>query len=703
MSKHIFLRLLLVEVCAVTIHLLMIYFLAANLFMENQSLAGRKYGIFLFILPWLPSIIIIPHEIYYNSCLVKCYNRWVSALIGVLVFPILPIMIFLKMVNTKEDLDYVHRFIRLHDIRNIIVMNINLIVNLLLVVQDASNYSTDACLSDDLGRLACVSSPLILNSMLSVFLLLFSGISNYLYIKPTGLIHENIVQTLQFFPFLISDVMFKVGTYAYIFAYIDYWASIPMICLLFSNIITYGYFHSIEIPDAKDDADGRDAGGDAAYVLIWTGNQWMHSKSSKDSSEKTEIKSYQKLSPKLKGVISLFLHFPIDKPIISVKWSIFCSYLSCAILSAAVIVIYILVNYITSYNYFQNKLNNDKFNRVTLLLLTFSACHPLFLILTKRNFYCILKICFGFILFVFLISMTISINFMVYFNEVNSKIFIYTLSSTSNVTSINTAEIQYNAIDLQDRYNTGQIYWDLSCQNKVSANKSLLFINNECDIIFKNLTLPYIIVEHKDLRSSSPKYRTITYKQFKNIKEFVMLTGNLFTSTIKPSPDLLKKHVNCSNSSVVHINYSGHKKLTSKYMDNSGHITENIVIFLDSVAADVYVSCYSLLPSLKFVLKEQELTPFPLSISKKESSNVCCLNNTHSLSLFGSCKEKDLLRPSQSHSYKLGKCSRLNTQDFVSLHLMGSCLHYIFFRSLCSNFVLLENCNYSFCNFEGKF
>ena len=98
---------------------------------------------------------------------------------------------------------------------------------------------------------------------------------------------------------------------------------------------------------------------------------------------------------------------------------------------------------------------------------------------------------------------------MLNFNEVDRKIFLYTISSTSNVSSVNTTEIQYHDImDLQNRYNTSQIDWDLSCVNKVYGNNNLLFINDECDFMFKNLTLPYIIVEHKDLRSSSGINRT---------------------------------------------------------------------------------------------------------------------------------------------------------------------------------------------------
>ena len=711
MSKVTFLRLILIEICATSVHMIINFLLAANLPLKNQRSSTAYYGIFCLLLPWIPSLFIIPHEIYYKSCLLTNNNKLLILIVGIVFFPILPFILFVLMVNKKRDTEYVNRFIRIHDIRNIMLMSINLIVLLLMVLRSTAVNTEDLCMIDILGRLVCVSSPLIVNSILSVFLLMFSGISNYLQYKATNGIMDQISEGIAYLPFLCCDMLVRIASYAFILNYIDYWAIIPISCILLFNIITYGYFQTLEIPDTVNDIDAATDDVDGAYALIWTGSEWTCSKPLEcDQTKQPGSKVTERISPVIKGFISSLLFFPLREHKDTLKWSMFCCYLNTGILSVVIAVIYVLVNYIPSFNYNQNILNNEIFKNVTYLLISIATLYPLLLILTIRHIKSKSATIASLIICLFLAIIIFLSQYSRYILFSSNSLFMYTLLSKSDVSYVNVHQIlNFGYFEFNEHYSQSEIYFDLSCQNRVTEDHRLLFINrfnNACQFDLKNKTASYFFVEDDGRRSSSPKFGTIKFKDFSEVRSQVSTSGDVFFSGIEPTPDMLKKHYTCSNSTTVHIQAQPeHVRSSIKYMDSSGVVSEVQTIFINEKSHKIVVPCMFLDSNVRFIKDNHELKPYSFASSVKPPSFACCLNDTHSLSLFGSCKNINFPTAKVFHLYQLGVCSRLNTQDIVSFQFDKSCLFWYFYRALCDDITspLRNACKFDKCTENSSF
>ena len=105
LSKSTFLRFLLVGI-GMSIFLLIVTIILARNFILNFSTQYYAFGILINI--WTPGLLIIPHELYFNSCLTKPVNAASVIILGTLLFPIFPIIMAIMITNTRRPSEYVY-------------------------------------------------------------------------------------------------------------------------------------------------------------------------------------------------------------------------------------------------------------------------------------------------------------------------------------------------------------------------------------------------------------------------------------------------------------------------------------------------------------------------------------------------------------------------------------------------------------------
>ena len=312
LSKSTFLRFLLVDIGFTVLLLVVSSLLARNLILNNST---QSYGIWILLTLWAPSIIIIPHELYYKLCLTKSMNTAAMLIVGIFFFPIIPIIMAVMITNTKSNQEYVNRFLLVQDYRHIITSCMNIIIVLLLIFRGIIKFEEEKCLTQELGGPTCVSPVLVIFAVLSAFILIFSCSSLSMKQKPLNRGTRDIFSEMIYLIFLLSDAVTSIVSIAFIINYIEHWAIIPTMFIIILNVIIYSAQSDFQPAESEDMLNGPNK-TNAPSTLIWNGFDWISQQ--KENSHKAEFEdshtvSDENISVIIKGILSLVVHQPLRR------------------------------------------------------------------------------------------------------------------------------------------------------------------------------------------------------------------------------------------------------------------------------------------------------------------------------------------------------------------------------------------------------
>ena len=238
-SKLIFLQILLLDIILPSIYLTVDIFLILQLINGKDGDYTWNYGIIMIIIQWIPSIFLISNEIYYRTELINIKSRTLSIVLGFLFLPVLPICLYLdQLKRRREDPSYLNRLDKVKYIKDILHCNFHLILLIFLGIRGyLLNNEGSSCIIDNLGRSACFTSPVIISGVLSMCFLMRSHVLLYMKQEHEIRIINRTEQILRYLPYLISGMMFRILSYAFILNYIDYWSIIPIFCIILVQII----------------------------------------------------------------------------------------------------------------------------------------------------------------------------------------------------------------------------------------------------------------------------------------------------------------------------------------------------------------------------------------------------------------------------------------------------------------------------------
>ena len=699
-SRLTFLRILILDIIFTAVFVLTNILLGLYLIIGKGGsiqLETWNYGILVLIIPWLPSILLIPHEFYYKTELVKPLQsrmKIVLILAGFLLFPLLQVFIYSYYLNKKIHSKCMRRLDKVRNINHLLHSSLNLILLTFVTIRGQLLPGDDSsCIIDNLGRSACLLSPILLYTIISVLILLRSSISlNSVKSPDTGLVkymEEGIVNI----PYLVSVIIFRIVSYGYMFSYIDYWSIIPMVTILLVHIIIQGYLYLFEEEERMKISDYEEDDVDAApYTLVWNGTEWscdgLDLKKKKQQGIESQ-NSLEDISPVLLGIVSTILNISAGRKKRSICWSLFYSYIGNIMILSVIIAIYILVNYTESFQHESTVLDNEHFNKLSIFLLFLGLCSPLYLLLKKKN--CIQNslhcLCL-FLMITGILGVPIIYVFLSPWNIHARELNLFTIISSENGSSVNIhASIKYPDV-LEDRYRYSELYWDTTCSDTMIQDKRLLFINKSSsvcqDLLSKNnITVPILTVgEYNQYRSSSPDYRDyyIPNKDFIILQSQVLKSGTLYLSSTSPTPEHIKEYLSCSGSDIVEI-------IDNEYIDNNqcsdrktlntdNEITETHCVSINGVQTKINIKCTMLNSNVKFVKKNLELLP---------KHKACCYNTSHSLEYFGQCESRNVpVITSFNNVYVFGSC-RMIFQTFTSYYYTNSCVITLSFLTLCDD------------------
>merc|ERR1719232_1562489 len=162
---------------------------------------------------------------------------------------------------------------------------------------------SSSCVEDSLGRVACLPSiPMLslLFSLLSILKSIFDMnlvpfVNSSLNSVAKSKLCQHIV--LCFFPFYLSNILFRLPAYAFIITYIDYWSIIPAVILYILQLALCGIFfikhqncdgnETLPMdnimsestgtinPMSTDDEGKTDEVDAPPSGLVWNGDEWM--------------------------------------------------------------------------------------------------------------------------------------------------------------------------------------------------------------------------------------------------------------------------------------------------------------------------------------------------------------------------------------------------------------------------------------------
>ena len=240
LSKTEFVRILLQDVALTTFYLITCILVAVNILMKYESPVKENilmHGVLMLSFHWIPGLILIPHELYYSSILMKSrssFQKVIIVSIGFILFPILPILLFLYFLYHSKGVKYLHRLQMIQTFNLFLHSSFHLILLSVLLLQDQLSEDK-ACLVDKLGRYACLTYPVLVNIILSVIIVMISSIK--LQIGSKGLLSSLPI----YLPYITAAMMFRILSYTMMINYIDKWACIPIFFLVFIHILLQGY------------------------------------------------------------------------------------------------------------------------------------------------------------------------------------------------------------------------------------------------------------------------------------------------------------------------------------------------------------------------------------------------------------------------------------------------------------------------------
>ncbi len=189
--------------------------------------------------------------------------------------------------------------------------------------------------------------------------------------------------------------------------------------------------------------------------------------------------------------------------------------------------------------------------------------------------------------------------------------------------------------------------------NILSRNNDLVFCNQWKFCHKENAKIVLYYQEaNQNLRSSSPvnlPSDNIIYlnKNFKieQVKQIINKSETIFLTKSFPDSIMLQNALSCSNDKKIVIDY--HDNIVdcdTKYLLN-GKVYQNICLKIMNTLQTLKIKCKTLENNFElFKNVSHKLSQRKLKFSNGYSNSYCCLNETHSLTFYGSCDTESLIK-----------------------------------------------------------
>ena len=706
LSKFRYLQILLKDLTLTTVFILTCFLLGINAIQQNRI----TRGCLLILIQWFPAFLLIPHELYHKSVLIPSQNKGskiISIAFGFIFFPILPIPMYLHLLYNPKDVDYLSRLDCLHNYKIFMHSSLHCILLLYMAARGQLVEEESACISDQLGRSACITLPVLVNTTSTIVVVIISAISQQSLESRKETLLMKVMLSL---PYIFSLLLLRLGAYAFIIVYLDVWAVIPISSIVFINMILHGYTATHIRSDEDEKADIDETDGLYNYALIWDGREWSSKITHLSLEENPKKKDRnQFISPLLQSLQSSIMYLPSGE----LYWRISCCFICNGMLLAVLVSIYILVNHVTTFHYEPNNINNSIFCSLIITFVLYSLISPFCLILHKLLYFnstCKLILLIG-VLIIIALTPLASLTF-VNQNVTKRHLHFFTIQESRQGASVQTVDhVIIENIYFQVKYKYSEIYWDLSCATAIRHEHKLFFLNDEnpdCDELLKKNVTYLRVTSDINSRSSSNSYNHLKLAKFLELQSDVKRSEALFTSRKEPTEKDIGHYLSCSNSTDIHIvNDSidfNADKLIGKTLMKNNFIQEIFSVNLNGVKYHTTVYCKMVPHNTKLISDEKTLVANTLN--SPNSVMNCCLNTTHSLKSFGQCKSRqNFLKMIQRESYiKEGDCSEKLIQNFFKFVLLkGPCVLKISFSTNCNDVLnLIPDCFFESCNLYFK-
>ena len=672
-SKLKFLWIILVDIILSAVYFITNIYLGIYFLTKDGPIKADTwiYGLWMLLIPWIPSLLMIPHEIYYRTVLLKNGNTVIMIIAGIILFPIIPSLLYLNQMRQNQDTTYMKRLDKLHHMKQILHSGLKVIILVFLAMRGYLITDNDtSCIIDNLGRSACFLSPLLISMILSMFILITSGLCLYLQDQPDQDWSNILSQIVRYLPYLVSILMFRIVSYAYIVNYIDYWTIIPGTGFILVNIGLQGYLTS-NTEEEADDTIGDDVDA-APYAMIWDGNEWIcRGLDDKDINLETRdiYKSDQKLqciSPILAGTLSTVVPFiQYNTPVKTIVYKSFIVNISILTVNTT---IFCLVSYSGSFHYEPNILDNYMFNIVSLCIFCFGAVSPL-LLLTTTDFCSsrILSINILSIVLLMVVTVFVPVTVRIAGNMRQiSQLYFFTMKTSDTIIDIQTFSLELSTnlpdIELDIKYQYNNIQWDNLEPGVDQSEVKQIILGDQSST---NNTITKIILESEyNYRTSSPVYPAVQNVLFgKPAFNITLLqyagkeSGTIYVSRTKPNTEYIGRFLDCSMSETIGIddisdNIKEDECTVEKLLNNENQIVERKCIKIDGKLNKLIIPCQNTQPEVKLVSRNKQLSKETLLFQNKLEEYFCCFNSSHLAFFHGQCSNVSLSQAIFQKSFK---------------------------------------------------
>ncbi len=647
------------------------------------------YGLGLLILPFMINFLITLNESFYKTELVQSNGKYnlIKMIVLVCLLQHLPFLLFLMtMCGLDFQENHTRRLTNVNLRRSIIYSSLNNIALLFLILRGVITWDNKTCLVDELGRSACIIYPVILT--------IVNGIS-------ITVIHLHKIHGLDTYstPIALIVIIYRTISFSLIISFLDFWSIIPIvIIILICNVITINSENQNNSKREKDEVDG-DTG------LVWDGDEWVGLQTPIDLNlSKIVIKD--KLS-----------NTGQNCPIISTIINVFCfsnyktksfTLVNFLIMIILLVMMY-LVNINLNFNYEYNILDNSSFNLLCSLLLFFdiivvilgvadrflkSLCNNVFLAITL----CLVII--NILPFTLFLNKHLTQVFRVYF---------FTITNTNNTNQITLLEegiyagANFDGSNIIHLFQADQIKFN---PKYLSKKKTLVFCDALKYCTNKNHNLNFVINNGaNNVRSSSPKIflhkNQVYLNQDFDVKKVLKMANSsniLYITFNEPNENIFSTILMCSNERNIKTKpiIDNFDRCDSTYLKN-GKVFQTKCISMNDKHFKVEVQCKTINSNFKLILNSSNVPKHNFSFLNGMSNDLCCLNNSHSVSFYGNCekyKNLSFLKSNSLFYIKANSCLKHRfLQHLAFLELSPKCFVHISYFTKCYNLKIFDyNC-----------
>ena len=686
-------KVILIEIILYTIYITINCMIVYKLYSRKED--GKhswQYGVIMVLIHWVPALTLIPNELYYKTELVPSTNYFMLALetsICVLLFPLLPIFLYGKHITSSQS-KYLARLDTITSLNQIIFTSLHMILLIFLTMRGHLYQGEEVtCILNGFDRSGCIMFPVLVNAIISAVLYIKS--SFYILLKEPN--HES---TVKLMPWLISTLLFRTTSFAYIVVYVDYWAIIPISGILLVMTIQQGWVAQYEENNNLFSSDNTEHSKEfkGHYALIWSGRKWIHKGLDHSEKQFRDTDSHSKLSYILKG--SLRIVAPIFSGITgskAIKNTLIDNVLIILIISQ----IFSLINYVDYFQYEESILSNTELIKITIFLLCYGIFSPFLVLLNSNGFSKIFQyVCsFVFLIVIVVIPILLCNSKPLKLSGDNLKIFIIKNNSSGYFLDV-LANLESSKYNLGHKYKTSNIYWDTTCKDDAIHNKTLLLINllnKDCMSLLNkrnNISVPIMSIYDANIHRSSSKKVSRPNLHYLSSYIHLVMAGNvdhIYIGNLTYMLSVVKENTFCSSTTNVELTRKRKKNCQQyKYLTYETDIYEMQCVEIMGSKYTIDVSCNTKFNSSFNILRnETKIKPRPLLSDNGLTYNSCCLNKTYSVQIFGDCYRPQLIflqYKSISFNEK-SSCEKDFNQWNIGYLYLGHCLYRLEYRSPC--------------------